>query len=111
MGSRPCLHGGRLFAGMTRGWVPAYARTREGMGMGSRIRLHGGRLSAGMTRGWVPAYARTREEGTGMAGEGEGGSRTRPYGGVGRWNKGGARRERGLATTPGFLDSAALCSE
>ena len=57
----PVFTGGRLCAGMTRGWVPASARTREGMmGDGFPSRLHGGRLFAGMTRGWVPASARTR---------------------------------------------------
>ena len=84
MGSRPCLHGGRLFAGMGRlfagmktgdgffpvfmgagssraltGWVPASARTR-GVGDGFPSLSSWGRLFAGMTRGWVPASARTR---------------------------------------------------
>ena len=73
MGSRPCLHGGRLCAGMTRGWVPASARTREGRwGMGSRPCLHGGRLFAGMTRGWVPASARTTGGGGGGRLKGKG---------------------------------------
>ena len=40
-----------------RGWVPACARTREGMD--SSLRLHGGGTLCGGVRGWVPACART----------------------------------------------------
>ena len=49
--SRPCLHGGRLYAGMGWGWVPASARTQKGRWDGFLPRLHGGRLYAGMWDG------------------------------------------------------------
>ncbi len=64
MGSRPRLHGGRLFAGMTRGWVPASARTR--VGMGSRPCLHGGRLFAGIDEGMGPRIREDKGGGWGM---------------------------------------------
>ena len=71
-GSRTAPTRGGYWGG-GEGWVPAYARTREGRGMGPRIREDTGRerdgsphtRGHGKGEGWVPAYARTRE-GRGM---------------------------------------------